>query len=135
MRAVEGFSTACPGRVSAAALLFFSILSMLLSPGPGVLAEESQEVSPGEGREVFLASKCHLCHSVEVAEVETKAKSEKMRGPDLSSAGEERGGDWLIAFLKRQETLEGKEHKKEFKGTDETLQIIVDWLVSVAPAP
>ena len=115
-----------------AKLLFRAAGAVLLSAAAAYAAAEE---APAGGKEVFLSLKCHLCHSVDVAEIEAKAKSEKVRGPDLSTVGSERDGGWVTAYMKRQETIEGKEHKKEFKGSDEELQAIVDWLLSLAAEP
>jgi hypothetical protein len=34
----------------------------------------------------------------------------------------------MVKFLKKIEKLEGRKHKKKFKGSDEDLQAISDWL-------
>ncbi|MCH9650179.1 MAG: cytochrome c [Deltaproteobacteria bacterium] len=136
MRAVERLFAASSKGFAVTAFLCFSLfLNLGASKVLAVVVDEGVEDPTGDGKEVFLALKCQLCHSVDVAEVEAKAKSAKLRGPDLSTVGAERGGNWLAAFLRREETLEDKEHKKEFKGTDEELQAIVDWLVGLVPEP
>ena len=37
----------------------------------------------------------------------------------------------LAAYLRKEGELDGKTHKKGFKGTDEELQTILDWLGSL----
>jgi len=96
----------------------------LISPIAGTAA-----VAAEDGLAVFTAQKCNMCHSVPQAEVVAKMKSEKMKGPDLP--GESRESDWLVSFLKREVQLNDKDHKKEFKGTDEEAQAIAAWLVAL----
>ena len=89
-----------------------------------VAAEE--EASP-RGQQVAEDLKCTLCHSVPAAGIESKTKSEKMKGADLLT------GEWdaelLASYLKQEAKVDGEEHKKEFKGSDEELQVLVDWLL------
>jgi len=81
------------------------------------------------GQTAFLAAKCEMCHAVSTAGIEARTKSESMLGPDLVNLAESRDAKWLVEYLKRETDLDGKEHKKEFKGSDEELQTIVDWLL------
>ncbi len=74
--------------------------------------------------------KCNMCHAVPAAEIVAKSKSEKMKGADLGGKVE---GEFetIAAYVRKAEELDGKKHKKEFKGTDEELQAILDWLGSL----
>lgn len=80
-----------------------------------------------DGKEVFLANKCNLCHAVSSAGIEATTKSEAMKGPDLS-AGEPHDPAFLTKYLKQEETLDGKKHKKGWSGSDEDLQTLIAWL-------
>ena len=82
------------------------------------------------GKTAFLAHKCNLCHAVPAAEIVAKTKSEKMKGADLGGKVEGELAD-IAAFLRKETEREGEAHKKPFKGTDEELQAIVDWLGSL----
>ena len=97
----------------------------LVGPLAGTTITEAGE----DGQAVFTAQKCNMCHSVPQAEIVAKMTSEKMKGPDLPN--EVRESDWLASFLKREVQLNDKDHKKEFKGTDEELQAITAWLVAL----
>ena len=79
-----------------------------------------------DGKKVFLAQKCDLCHSVPTAGIEAKTKSEKMKGPDLVDS--KREAAWIERYLKREIEQEGEKHKKEFKGSDEELKALIDWV-------
>jgi len=83
----------------------------------------------GDGMAAFTAQKCNMCHSVPQAEIVAKVQSEKLKGPDLPA--ESRESDWIAGFLKREVQLNGSDHKKEFKGTDEELQAISAWLIEL----
>jgi hypothetical protein len=87
------------------------------------------------GEAVFLEAKCNVCHAVPAAAIEAKAKSEKMRGPAL---GGPLPGDMafegIAAYLRKQAERDGAEHKKEFKGSDEELHSILDWLGTLEAA-
>jgi len=83
------------------------------------------------GVEVFTTFKCNSCHSIESQGIESKTKSERMKGPDLSDEGHKRDAAWITAWLQHKEKLDGKAHKGEFKGTDEQLQQLVQWLTEL----
>ncbi len=102
----------------------------LLVPA-GAPAEEQ-----ADGRQVFLDAKCNLCHAVPAVDIPAKTKSEKLKGPDLGGPLPD-GFTFadLAAYLRKETDRDGVEHKKEFKGTDEELQTIVDWLGSLEAAP
>lgn len=81
-----------------------------------------------DGKALFLAQKCNLCHSVEPAGIERTSKSEKMKGPDLAGVAKRHDAEWTKKFLTKAEMLNGKKHLKEFKGTPEELDALVAWL-------
>lgn len=80
-----------------------------------------------DGKEVFLAAKCNLCHAVSGAGIEATSTNEKLRGPDLSAVAP---GDaaFLAGYLRQEETVDGKKHKKKFTGSDEELDALIRWL-------
>lgn len=80
------------------------------------------------GEEIFLAQKCNLCHGVSTVGIESKAKSEKMMGPDLVDI--DMDAEWIASFLKKEVDLDGKKHMKAFSGSDEELQALIDWLLA-----
>jgi mono/diheme cytochrome c family protein len=89
----------------------------------------------GDAKTLFVEThKCNLCHGVSAAGVEAKTKSEKMAGPDLSGFHPDKSAAEIAAFLRKESEKDGQEHKKEFKGTDEELQAILDWLGSLEAA-
>ena len=79
-----------------------------------------------DGKAVFTAQKCSLCHSVESQKIERTVKSSKAK--DLSNVGAERDAAWIEKWLKKEEMLDGKPHQKTFTGTPEEMQALVHWL-------
>ena len=107
------------------AALSLAVLSLIF-----VSASSGEEVAAGQ--QVYLDQKCNMCHAVSTVGIEAKTTSEKMKGPDLVGlAKHETLADaaTLAKYIKQEAKLDGEEHKKGFKGTDEELQALVDWLL------
>jgi mono/diheme cytochrome c family protein len=81
-----------------------------------------------DGKAIFLAQKCNLCHSISAAGIDSMVKAPAMRGPDLGGVVAEKGAAWATSFLKHQVNLDGKPHKKEWTASDEDLKALVGWL-------
>lgn len=86
-----------------------------------------------DGKEQFMSGGCNTCHAVASADIAAKTTSEKMFGGDLGGY-ETDDLEALAQYVRKQTEMDGKSHKKEFKGTDEELQAIVDWLGSLEAA-
>jgi mono/diheme cytochrome c family protein len=80
------------------------------------------------GKAVFLGQKCNQCHGIAALGIAATVKSESLRGPDLSEVGGRRTAKWIEGWLRRQETIEGKKHKKQYTGTDAQLADLVAFL-------
>ncbi len=82
------------------------------------------------GQTAFLENKCNTCHSVDSAEIAKKSK--KMKGTDLSDAGAQvESAEWVKGFLLKEQENDGKKHKKSWKGTDEQLDAIIEWIMGL----
>ncbi len=86
-----------------------------------------------DGKEQYMSAGCNTCHAVASVEIEAKTTSEKMRGPDIGGFKSD-NVDELVQYLRKETELDGKKHMKGFKGTDEELQVIIDWLGSLEAA-
>ncbi|HSR53180.1 MAG TPA: c-type cytochrome [Acidobacteriota bacterium] len=86
-------------------------------------------VSEIDGQKVFDGAKCGTCHSVTSAGIEAKMKSGPMAGSDLTGIGEKHEAKWIASYLRQEVKMDGKAHAKAFKGSDEELQALVDWLL------
>ena len=86
----------------------------------------AEETSPGQT--VFMAQKCNMCHAVSTVGIEAKMKSPKMMGPDLVGVGQRVDAETMGKYLRKEAQLEGKDHKKEWKGTPEELETLIAWI-------
>ncbi len=83
-----------------------------------------------DGKALFLGNKCNLCHTIDSQGI--AKTSDKMKAPDLSNAsGLVESADWLKSFLKKEVKKDDKAHQREFKGTDEELDTVVQWLMTL----
>jgi len=85
--------------------------------------------SDEDGKAVFENEKCGMCHSVSTVGIESKLKAGKLKGPDLVNLADSYEADWIFKYIKKEADKEGKSHTKPFKGSDEELQALVDWLL------
>lgn len=81
-----------------------------------------------DGKAVFLAQKCNLCHSIDAAGIARVSKAEKTKGPDLGGVAKRHDEAWMKRFLSKQEMLNGKKHLKTFTGTPEELDALIAWV-------
>jgi hypothetical protein len=129
--------------------LAFAFLFLLAWAAPEGRAEGKT------GKEIFLDHKCQKCHSIESEDILKSEKgtadeakedeggfdddfgneTEKTEPPDLSGVGKRHDPEWMTQFLKKKiRTEEGKKHKKRFKGSDEELQILIEFLAGLQTA-
>lgn len=113
-------------RLSTALLAAAAAVAILaLAVPPATSAGEE-----ADAKALFVEThKCNMCHGVAAAGIEAKTTSDKMKGPDLSGFKSDKDLAELAAFMRKEN--EGEQHKKGFKGTDEELQAILDWLGSL----
>lgn len=81
------------------------------------------------GQKVFVDQKCMTCHSVEPANL--ISKSTKKDIPDLSKIEGELDADFLKLYLMKKEKLHDKDHPMAFKGSEDDLASIVDWIIEL----
>jgi hypothetical protein len=80
---------------------------------------------PGDdGKTIFVNNKCNMCHTVTSAGIESK----KSDAVDLSTVGKDKTVEFLTKYLKKETKLNDKDHKSSYKGTDEDLTKLVEWL-------
>jgi hypothetical protein len=80
-----------------------------------------------DGQQIFADSKCIKCHSVESLEI----VSSKDKPLDLSNVGADKDAEFLKKYLVKEEMINDKKHKTKFKGSDEELNTLVDWLLTL----
>ena len=85
-----------------------------------------------DAKELFVASKCARCHSIESQGVAATPKAgDEDEVHDLSKVGSERTADWIQKFLMKQADIDGKKHKLKFRGSEADLQTLATWLASL----
>ena len=110
-------------KMTLAFLVTFGVLSFVLVQ----FAQAEGEVKTG--KTIFEESKCTACHAIESQGIEAKKKSDK--NPDLSKITEGHDVDFWTKYLKKEETMNSKKHPIPFKGSDEDLKVMMEWLMSL----
>lgn len=84
------------------------------------------------GKSLFTQNKCNTCHSITSQGIaKGGGEDAKKDSPDLSKVGTKHNADWISKFLLKKETLNDKKHLKKFKGTDEELETLSNWLATL----
>jgi mono/diheme cytochrome c family protein len=89
-----------------------------------LVARPASAAAP-DGKEIFKAQKCDMCHNVSGAGI---TATSKIKAPDLSEVAPKEDPAFLKKFLKKEADHNGKKHMKQFTGTDEELDALVSWL-------
>lgn len=104
-------------------------MSVVLLSFTGLSVVAVSATEEAEGEVLFLKYKCTACHSVEVASVNADQKD---KGPDLSAASSEiETPEWAKEYLLRKIEKDGKKHRKPYKGSEEDLETIIEWLMGL----
>ncbi len=95
----------------------------------GCLLQASAAISgPKPGSSLFISTGCSDCHSASSSGITGKRKS----GGDLSGTSNKLPRNRLEATVSGTSTRNGdRHHTKPFKGSDEELQVLVDWLLEL----
>lgn len=108
-----------------AALVTLPLLALLAIGLPRAAEAQGKTL---DGKQIFLAQKCNMCHSVSSAGITATMKSEKMKGPDLTNLAAKQDAKALNEYLRKKAPINGKKHGKEFTGSDEELGALIAWL-------
>lgn len=111
----------------ASSMVFTGLLLAVFYLSPtGAAAAEAPKVL--DGKQIFLAQKCNVCHTVSSAGVQATTKSAKMKGPDLTGVAPKRDARLLNDYLRKKAEINGKKHSKEFTDGDEEIGALIAWL-------
>lgn len=81
------------------------------------------------GKDIFVNSKCNTCHAIKSQDITSKQAD---KYPDLSNFGNEGiTAQDLVKYLNKEFDINGKKHPVKFKGTEEELKTLVDWLLTL----
>jgi len=89
---------------------------------------KAQTSEEPKGKSIFKENKCIGCHAIETQGFLKKGKSS---APDLSNTGDKLTIDFLKKYLKKEEVQNDLKHPISFKGNDEDLAVLTDWLASL----
>ncbi|MCX7879946.1 MAG: hypothetical protein N2517_04730 [Ignavibacteria bacterium] len=91
------------------------------------IQSQAQETDT-KGKEIFIEAKCNTCHALSSQQIEAKSKAQKDKAGDISEMKIEFETDFLIKYLKKEVEINKKKHPVAFKGSDEDLKILVDFI-------
>jgi cytochrome c2 len=84
------------------------------------------------GKIIFKDNKCGSCHSIKSQGIVKGGEDTKDKAaPDLSNAGTKHNAAWMSKYLLKKETLNDEKHLKKFKGSDEDLEVLTNWLATL----
>ncbi|HLP15075.1 MAG TPA: c-type cytochrome [Bacteroidota bacterium] len=89
-------------------------------------AEEAKEAKK-DGKAIFTASKCVMCHSVESAGIKKAPKKTDLSAVEMKT-------EKIETYLMKESDLNGKKHAVKFNGSKEDLAVVAKWLASQKPA-
>ena len=104
------------------AVLVFAVLLATLYSSAG-----SAATAP-DGKAIFLAQKCNMCHSVPTAAIEATTKSATMKGPDLVNVKLDAAA--ITKFLHKETDMNGKKHPKNVQLPDGDMKALIDWVLA-----
>ncbi len=110
-------------KISAAFICIVFILTFILN------AQETTTTK--DGKTVFIEAKCNTCHAISSLEIEAKNKSASNKASDLSKIEIKYDKDFLKKYLYKEESLNEKKHPVAYKGTDEDLEILLSFILSL----
>lgn len=103
------------------------VMIAIMYSGPAAAPAAAQAGKVLDGKQIFLAQKCNLCHAVSPAGIEATTKSEKMKGPDLVGLAKT-DAKLINGYLRKVADINKKKHVKQFTGSDEELGALIAWL-------
>jgi cytochrome c2 len=78
-----------------------------------------------DGKAIFTAQKCDMCHAVSSADIKPTGK---IKAPDLAGKAVKHDATALGKYLRKEEAINNKKHLKPFTGSDEELGALIAWL-------
>lgn len=109
------------------ALMIMSVLfSILLLPGTNSKADETLN-----GKDIFTAKKCNMCHPATTQGIESKKKDT----PDFGTATLHGDAAFIKQYMNKEVEINGKKHPVAFKGEPAELDALVSWLIEISPKP
>ena len=105
-------------------ILMIGIWLVVISFGMRYAYGEEELVE--KGKQLYTQKKCGLCHTVD--------GSGGRKGGDLSDVGGKRDAEWLTKYMKDPKSVIPEAKMPAFRGTDEELNALVAYLMSLKKA-
>ena len=105
-------------------ILMIGIWMVVFSFGMGFAYGEEELVE--KWKQLYTQKKCGLCHTVD--------GSGGKKGGDLSDEGSKRDAEWLTKYIRDPKSLMPEAKMPAFRGTDEELNALVAYLMSLKKA-
>lgn len=86
------------------------------------------QIKTDDAKDIFLTEKCQRCHSITILNIENSGQKEVS---DLSATGSRHKAEWLVKYLKREESLNGKKHLKNLKTSGANIEKLAKWLATL----
>lgn len=103
------------------AFVFMAAICLCSQPSFG------QESIP-TGKDIFVGEKCDRCHSIASLNIKHTGPKEIS---DLSNVGSRFSEEFLIKYLNREETINGKKHLKNLKSEGADIETLSRWLATL----
>lgn len=97
-----------------------------------ILSAQETTISK-DGKTVYFEAKCNTCHAISSLEIEAKNKSASNKAPDLSKVEIKYDKSFLKKYLHKEESINEKKHPVAYKGTDEDLETLLSFILSLQP--
>jgi cytochrome c2 len=102
----------------------------------GLAGTAAGEEKAPSGKDLFTKYKCTMCHSIKAEGIEAKPAGGGAEGTakivDLSDVGSKvESAQWIQDYLLKKVEKDGKKHRVLFKGTEEELKTLAEWLFSL----
>lgn len=97
----------------------------------GFINIKAQAAEEPKGKILFKENKCVGCHAIETQGFIKKGKAS---APDLSNVGNKLKAEFIYKYLKKEEKQNDEKHPISFKGSDEELTTLTEWLVTLKKA-
>jgi mono/diheme cytochrome c family protein len=76
-----------------------------------------------DGKEIFTAAKCTMCHTVDAAGIKKAPKKTDLTGVEMPA-------EKIEKYLNKEADLNGKKHAVKFNGSKEDLTVLAKWIAA-----
>jgi len=121
----------------AGAIVMLALLVGWNTPTDHVVSNDDAGITAdaAKAKALFKKYECASCHAVKAAGIAKTGEDDpddEIKPPDLSKFGAKGiSAKKTLKYLKKKTKLDGRKHKKKFKGDDADGQAMAEWLVTL----